>query len=237
MCGIFGIIDNNSEFNNLKVLMEHSRQRGKDSSGLVCHNENLTKIYRADYDILKLYKKREIKNSINNCKLIAGHSRLITNGLSDNQPVLYNDVIVIHNGIIINHEEVWNKISKPRNLEVDSEIIGALTELFLEKDGVDKIKNLGDFIFQKLVGVISCAIILPKQGKLVLISNNGSLYIRESDDTIEFSSEEYPINDNPVLHGTKTYQLLNKTVKFDINFSKNILQSDYGQRKTNLIGS
>jgi glucosamine 6-phosphate synthetase-like amidotransferase/phosphosugar isomerase protein len=55
MCGIFGAISN-SEVNkkHLKILVNHSKQRGKDSSGLIYIENDTFKINRADYDIDKL---------------------------------------------------------------------------------------------------------------------------------------------------------------------------------------
>jgi len=35
--------------------------------------------------------------------MVMGHSRLITNGLEDNQPVVRDDVCVFHNGIVIRY--------------------------------------------------------------------------------------------------------------------------------------
>ena len=46
-------------------------------------------------------------------KLCDGPSRLITNGLSDNQPVV-RDGVLIHNGIVVNDDQVWSNISQTR---------------------------------------------------------------------------------------------------------------------------
>ena len=43
-------------------------------------------------------------------------------------------------------------------------------------------------------GVISCALVLPEHGKLLLFSNNGSLYIGESDGRTYFASESYGLH-------------------------------------------
>ena len=102
MCGIFGCITNTKIIkSDLKNLINHSEQRGKDSSGLVIHLDDKYLVKRADFRIKKLWKETQIKNS----KLICGHSRLITNGLSDNQPINRTGIIVIHNGIVVNDEE------------------------------------------------------------------------------------------------------------------------------------
>ena len=87
------------------------------------------KVYRADYDVKKLLKKIKPFGS----NFVLGHSRLITNGLSDNQPVVRNGICVLHNGIIVNDEEIWKKISIERQFRIDTEVIAAITLEHLDK--------------------------------------------------------------------------------------------------------
>lgn len=229
MCGIFGVINPKSA-KRLIHLSDHARQRGRDSSGLVIHNEQLSEIYKADEDIIQLRNKIFSRRKFKNLSLIAGHSRLITNGLNDNQPVIYEDIIILHNGIITNHDEVWNTISKKRHLEIDTEIIGALTKVFLESN-TKTLDDLGEFIFSKLKGTISCAIILPKIGKLILFSNNGSLYWKKNKGQIEFSSEKFPLVDI----NSDIFQILNNTKVFDIVKSKEIEVKEFNSERLDLI--
>ena len=58
MCGIFGIISQNKiDKKDLKLLVKHSQQRGKDSSGLIYLDNEHYQICRADHDIDKLLNK------------------------------------------------------------------------------------------------------------------------------------------------------------------------------------
>ena len=85
MCGIFGQISKNSvNKKNLLMLAKHSKQRGIDSSGLIHFQNSKYQVDRADIDIEKLLTKVDPYNS----NIVLGHSRLITNGLNDNQPVI-----------------------------------------------------------------------------------------------------------------------------------------------------
>jgi len=189
MCGIFGQISKESiNYSNTIKLAKHSTQRGKDSSGLVCYENNNYKVYKANYDIKKLLKKvKPIKS-----KIILGHSRLITNGLHDNQPVVRDNNAVIHNGIIVNDNEVWKKLNVKRKYEIDSEMIVAIAEEYIKNN--NDIQELPDKIFSLCKGVIACALLLPKFGKLLLFSNNGSLYTGFCDQEIYFASENYILN-------------------------------------------
>ena len=126
MCGIFGQISKtkiNKE--NFDKLVKHSEQRGIDSSGLVYLQDDRYKISRADYNIEKLLNKAKPYE----CKIVLGHSRLITNGLGDNQPVIRNNICAIHNGIIVNEKDVWKKLTVERKYKIDSEVIVAIARL------------------------------------------------------------------------------------------------------------
>ena len=106
MCGIFGLISkNNVNLSHLHSLAGHARQRGRDSSGLMYSDGDAYQVKRADYDINQLLKKhKNLKTTV-----VMGHSRLITNGLADNQPVVRDGIGVLHNGIIVNEVELWKQ--------------------------------------------------------------------------------------------------------------------------------
>lgn len=188
MCGIFGIVSSGSiASDELSVLAHHAEQRGKDSSGLLLFTGKIGKIYRADKAISSLLKEVDIGGS----SFAIGHSRLITNGLADNQPVYRDDIVVIHNGIVVNYEELWAKCSKERKQEIDTEIIAALAAEEVEKTGLAD--GVAERVLSSCDGVVACALALPKLGKLCLFSNNGSLYLGSKDGSWYFSSERYPL--------------------------------------------
>lgn len=88
MCGIFGIVSGCAvERRDLDSLAKSAEQRGRDSSGLMYWTDESYKIQRADYRLPRLLKDVSPYYS----PVVMGYSRLITNGLSDNQPVIYED--------------------------------------------------------------------------------------------------------------------------------------------------
>jgi hypothetical protein len=227
MCGIFGIISpKNVNKNHLTFLANHARQRGKDSSGLCFISNDSYNVIRADFDIKKLLSKSNLQSS----NLVFGHSRLITNGLFDNQPVVRDGIILVHNGIIVNDDAIWNKLKVKRKFEIDSEAIIGLALDY--QSNFETLDGLSDFIFEKCVGSISSAIAFPKLGKLCLLSNNGSLYYGLIDDNIYFSSEYFPLSK---LGCKKIKQLLNDSILLDIPISSEIVVSDQNLRSENLI--
>lgn len=228
MCGIFGIVSesvvNRKELTHLAL---HARQRGRDSSGLMSFSNGSYLVDRADYDVRSL-----LTNYPHTGAVIFGHSRLITNGLDDNQPVIRDDLIAIHNGIIVNDQELWEELGARRYFQIDSEIILALAQHFMSQGC--PIEELSGKILQKCKGTISCALILPSMGKVLLFSNNGSLYIGKHNDADLFSSESYPLE---TLGCTEIKQVWDNAVLLDIPVTSKIQVTDHRNRTENLIPS
>ncbi|HPM48801.1 MAG TPA: hypothetical protein PLP67_02940 [Methylotenera sp.] len=227
MCGIFGVISKNSvNKQSLQLLVNHARQRGRDSSGLIFKQVKSCQVKRADYDIKTLLSKVKPYSST----FVLGHSRLITNGLGDNQPIVRGDVLVIHNGIIVNDDAVWETLGTKRLFKIDSEVIAAITELHL-KSGED-LSLLSDAVLGQCKGTISTAVVLPKLGKVVLFSNNGSLYIGSNEEAFYFSSESYPLTQ---LDCKGIQQIKEQAYIVDIPVCDVIQVSDESTRKEDLI--
>lgn len=227
MCGIFGqVASSGINRKNLEKLVKHSEQRGKDSSGLIYLNKSGYKVNRADYKIEKLLNKVKPYAT----QVVLGHSRLITNGLGDNQPVVRGNICAIHNGIIINAEEVWTKLKVERKLQIDSEVIVAIAEEHLSEGG--ELIELPDKILSLCNGTISCALVLPSLGKILLFSNNGSLYIGQNDTGTYFASESYPL----AKIDCENVRQIKEVFLLDIPASQNELEvSDDSKRSKNLI--
>lgn len=188
MCGIFGIVSDSAvDHGDLKSLAKHAEQRGRDSSGLLICTDHGYEIHRADYRLPRLLDEVSLETS----SVVMGHSRLITNGLADNQPVVYEDVCVLHNGIIVNDASVWDEIDRPRKLTIDSEVIAAIAVDHLSAG--NELQELPQRVFDLCQGVVACAVAVPHLGKLCLFSNNGSLFMGTKASAIYFSSEKFPL--------------------------------------------
>lgn len=188
MCGIFGAISENKiNKNDVQKLAKHSQQRGVDSSGLIYFGEAGYKVRRVDFKLQNLLKRVDLSGAT----VVFGHSRLITNGVTDNQPVIRNGIGVMHNGIIVNEKDIWPKIKSSKKLQIDSEVIIAIAEQCLSENM--PIENIADKVLSLCNGVVACALALTKHGKLLLFSNNGSLYKGENSKGVYFASEQYPL--------------------------------------------
>ena len=188
MCGIFGAVSlNKINTNNLRALADHASQRGRDSSGILWQEGRECKIVRADFSISKLFNYLQLPET----KVLIGHSRLVTHGIHDNQPIYRDGVIAIHNGIVLNAPEIWERFNLKPKLEIDSEILPALAAHFLLNQ--EKLEGISQKILQECEGSISCVLIFPKLSKVMLFSNTGSLYLGEKDRTTFFASEKFAL--------------------------------------------
>lgn len=228
MCGIFGIIsDSRVKPQDLGFLVTHSQQRGRDSSGLVTFHDQAYHIYRADYRITRLLGEvGPIMGS-----MVLGHSRLITNGLADNQPVLRDGIAVLHNGIVVNDASIWEVIGKTPAQAVDTEVIAAIAEAHLEIGGA--LEDVPHRVLDLCRGIVACAMFVPRLGKLCLFSNNGSLYVGRTGATVYFASESYPLKQ---IGCENIDQVMRDAVIIDIPVSTAPLDVlDRRERKTDLI--
>ena len=214
MCGIFGIVSakesNYSEkfyLKSLKQLAYLSESRGKDSSGLCAYNqiEDSIGLVKGPITIKKLFNSLESKKIIRQAfknkehyKYAFGHSRLVTNGSqldnTNNQPVVKNGVISVHNGIIANSEKLWKENSHlNRETDIDTEILVSLIRDDISSDYSveESLKNA----FNKIDGTVATALVFSDFNNFILATNNGSLYVLHNNkDILFFASEEYIIS-------------------------------------------
>ena len=188
MCGIFGVLSDCkvNRLKDIKALSIYARERGSDSSGFSIFDDAY-KVYKGDLPVSELSKKIDLGNK----KFVMGHSRLATNGTDDNQPVVRNGLVTIHNGIICNTEQLWSVRDDERQLSIDSEIIPVIVSE--EKTKGSSPEQIASSLFNQCEGVICAAILDTQKGELLLVSNNGSLYTGRIGGDLFFASESWPL--------------------------------------------
>jgi len=226
MCGIFGIISNtNFDFNDLKILAKNARQRGKDSCGFLEYDGYKYSVSRYDLDL-----KTTINNINKKGKIIIGHSRLVTNSMVDNQPILKYNISVIHNGIIVNFENLFSKFKFNQDLKIDTEIIVELFHFFLNQS--KDLEAVINSVLSLIEGTASCVVHLADIGKLLLFTNNGSLYWAKKNKSIYLSSESYSLKKVKC----KEIKKVSKPIIIDIPLSKDKTSvQDYKIQRNNLV--
>ena len=130
-----------------------------------------------------MIKSREYFNHFNKLKMpisIIGHSRLVTNGTQENhdnnQPIMSQGIVGVHNGIITNVNELLNTYTMiEREHEIDTEIIFKLLTYYINKSS--SLESAVGLTFSKLLGTASIASFFSNINKALIATNNGSLYI------------------------------------------------------------
>lgn len=204
MCGIFGLIikkgSQSSRFdikNATSDLFKLSESRGKEASGIALLSDRTIKIYKESVPSSAFLKKRKFADIFKNQNyplVILGHARLATNGALEkninNQPVVKDGIVGIHNGIIVNDETLWQKFPQiQRKLEVDTEVFLSLVRLNLKQR-----KTLTAAIirtFDLIEGAASVALLFDDRPYLALATNTGSLYFAREINNLVFASERY----------------------------------------------
>jgi glucosamine--fructose-6-phosphate aminotransferase (isomerizing) len=227
MCGVFGGFSvSGIDPKLIAKLSKRACQRGQDSSGFIWHHRNRYEVIRSDFPITQTLNKK----SLGVTSVFLGHSRLITNGYSDNQPVERDNVFVVHNGIVLNADEIWIFIGQKPKLSIDSEVIAALAIFYLESGfGFVELPGL---ILDKCIGVVSAVLIFPELGKLTLLSNNGSLYLGKTErEEFYFSSERFPLEEI----NCKNVKQIEIGVTVDIPIASEVTINEQKTTRSNLV--
>jgi glutamine---fructose-6-phosphate transaminase (isomerizing) len=216
MCGIFGLIaktDSGYDRSFLKHTVENlgrlSESRGKESAGFAVYDLSHEEInvLKGSFSTSSLLKNKDCQEFLRKSFGLAhktngeplaviGHSRLVTNGSQlidfNNQPVIKDGIVGVHNGIIVNVDKLWQEFPAiRREYEVDTEVFLALIRMYREEN--DDLREVIAKSFEVIKGTASIAAFLDDNHQVVLATNNGSLYIafNQNNDIILFASEKY----------------------------------------------
>lgn len=197
MCGIFGItVSASSGASRLELksavqeLFRLSESRGKEASGISILSGSTISIYKTALRASAMARTKEyrkflsaaISGSLKGSAPLAiiGHSRLVTNGRqgvnSNNQPIIKDGIVGVHNGIIVNCDSLWQQYPALKRLyEVDSEIIFSLIRSFCQENIslVESVRRT----FALIRGAASIAALFRDMHCVLLATNTGSLYL------------------------------------------------------------
>src|SRR5438552_18905224 len=196
MCGIFGLLspgDIRCTATQARKLIESfyilSESRGKEAAGaalLVGDQIEIVKAPVRGSDFLGLEEARVITDgfvgSFESGRPFAliGHTRMVTNGSDhvhgNNQPVVRDGLVAIHNGIIVNEKALWDGMpGVQRHFEVDTEVVLALCNrrLTTARGLVDALAHT----MRDLQGANSIALMSAGHDGIVLATANGSMFV------------------------------------------------------------
>lgn len=212
MCGIFGLVlgdgcglDADQTRDSLERLFRLSESRGREASGIAVVSAGALRVHKDALPGTRLVHtaayKRLIGLALEERATAApfaaiGHSRLVTNGLqgipANNQPVARDNVVLVHNGIVVNVDALWADLPEmQRQAEVDSEVIAALLARRLAAG--DELVQATRAAFDNIEGETSVAALFADLDRMLLATNTGSLYVatNKAGTALFFASEAY----------------------------------------------
>lgn len=213
MCGIFGIAiqkDSGLAVDDIRKLVDSlfilAETRGKEAAGCAVRSEKGISVYKTPERASRMICTREFEAFFTESfgggfkgdtpAIVIGHSRLVTNGIQvipqNNQPVICDGLVSIHNGIIVNDKAIWEENpSLERHADVDTEAYLALVSQSLANG--DNLLMAVSKAYKCLEGTAATATLLDSFSGMVLTTNNGSLYTYKSGlaPVFVFASERY----------------------------------------------
>ena len=221
MCGIFGIVATKGAICNSETfhqtimrLFKLSEPRGREAAGLVIASGGEAKIFKRPIAPSKMLNSLEFKSffhsSIDAYKTddegkaqasfaAIGHCRLVFNGsetvVGNNQPVLSDHCVGVHNGLITNDAKIWaNHDDLIRTLDTDTEVAYRSIDKYVKIYG-----NLPEAIsnaFSEFEGTAALSFFRQDANVMVLATNYGSIYTLSFEDEgiFVFASERYILN-------------------------------------------
>lgn len=207
MCGIVGYVGKNNCVDYILDGLKHLEYRGYDSAGIAIQNKNSVKIIKECGKINELVKSIE-KTKIPQSSCAIGHTRWATHGKPNKinaHPIKTNNVTIVHNGIIENHDILKKKLETKKysfKTQTDTEIVSALIDSFYEKDPIRAItKSIG-----KLEGSYALGILFKDiKDTIFAIAKNSPLIIGLGE------NENFLASDIPaIIKHTKKYIILEK---------------------------
>ncbi len=185
----------------VRDLFRLSESRGKEAAGIAVQSPDRIRVYKEAVTASALMRTDAYRGLLRDALAatrpstgengsagngsgrgplaVVGHSRLVTNGAQgrheNNQPVIADATVAVHNGIIVNDADLWGRHTDLcRKADVDTEVLLALLERHQRETG--SWTQAARRAFEEIEGTASVAILFKDHNVLLLATNNGSLY-------------------------------------------------------------
>lgn len=216
MCGIMGYIGERSTVDVLLRGLKRLEYRGYDSSGIAYFINNQIEIKKSEG---KLSRVQELMSSVPvSTGPGIGHTRWATHGKPTTQnahPHKTGHVVLVHNGIIENEEELRKELlkegQKPRS-ETDSELFGFL--VLREMDQGQSLREASRRAMLRIQGANSIVLMSEREPGVIVGIRAGSSLVVTRDDKggaciasdaqalLEFSQDIYFLNTGTLVEAS-----------------------------------
>ncbi len=186
MCGIGGVLmfpkeRSNEELAYIRELVSsiafYNQARGRDATGFATFSNRSHSLFKHPIKASDIINQAAYKHFINrslhkNTKNVLIHTRAGTKGSEENNlnnhPIESHRYIGVHNGVISNDDELFEKHSLFRAAEVDSEVIFRLLDGQGDKPNDDGLK----FVAEQLSGMFTTAFVPKKNRHMMYVIRN-----------------------------------------------------------------
>ena len=200
MCGITIFLSKNKKniIEDIVKSLNQIQNRGYDSVGISCKTDDW-KIYKYASDSNNDALER-LSNTVSglSSNMALGHTRWATHGSkTDNNShphiSMNKKIILVHNGIISNYQELKNFLIKENYTfysETDTEVIANLLDYFLQEKFNNTTVSAIEKTINKLSGTWALGIVNTEEPNNIYITRHGSpLLLGYNDNTIICTSE------------------------------------------------
>lgn len=169
-----------SNFFERKVVDSYAA-RGRNTSSLL-YGEILSNLflYKACSSIKSLIDKIEPS-----ARLIVGFCGLNASSASQISPVIEDDLLLYHDGLLLNRSVTVDSFSVTTQTNSDLLLEWIKGELAAGGDLAGAVAAA----MAQAKGTVNGLLLAPKQGKLLAFSNHGSLFVHDTDDQLLIASE------------------------------------------------
>lgn len=195
MCGIVGYVGHRNSTSLIVQGLKRLEYRGYDSAGIAVQNGKGVEICRVKGKIALLEKMLEQKPLAGTVSL--GHTRWATHGApSENNahPHKFGSVIVVHNGIIENYQELRSRLAKKGHRfssETDTEIVAHLIQRELKRTG--EIESAVRAALSQVRGSYALGVMIEGENRIVAAKKDSPLIIGKG------KGENFIASDIPAL--------------------------------------
>lgn len=187
MSSIFGFISKTDYLNcnsHINTLMELSAVRGKNLSGVIVGSAEKYQGYVSQLEIGSL--SSYLMKSKNN--IIVGYTGISHDYGNGAASVLVGNIYCITDSLILNKKSLCLKYGLEDHNISDSELIATIVKSI--QDGQDDLEVVARELCSQIEGELSATVIIPSDGKIILLSNCSSLYYQEENDIVIIATEK-----------------------------------------------
>lgn len=176
MCGIVGVLSNQSAVPIIFEALRRLEYRGYDSAGIATLVNGSIERRRASGkldNLGEILKKNALSGTVG-----IGHTRWATHGApteNNAHPHATERVAIVHNGIIENHEALRKELEEAGQIfksDTDSETIALLVDLYL-KQGKSP-KDAAHTALNRLEGAFAIAMLFANEENLMIGARHGA---------------------------------------------------------------